>query len=268
MSDVDLTNECEICGEENPKTLEEHHVVPRRYGGSDRPENIVKLCSNCHAAVERIWDDDFYDRLEQVTNDLEVNAVDKDEKLGYVVDQGVTSDRRLPDTSPHVRIEIVSADDPVVEEIVDANIDEDTIVTLYACGYCDRVFKPFNQSHLATHLQRRHGVSDPYEDNSYTDDYLLESSGTQYRLSEALVQQKHQPDESDETNETVERIASILHSSSIETEGEPLAYADLDVDDARRLIEGVLGTREIDEAERRVAVWNEWRNKLYGDADD
>lgn len=55
--------ECFICGEANPQLIEEHHIVPRRYGGSDDPENLVALCSSCHTAVERIYNDSFYARL-------------------------------------------------------------------------------------------------------------------------------------------------------------------------------------------------------------
>ncbi|NEU56741.1 HNH endonuclease [Halorussus sp. MSC15.2] len=43
--------------------MEEHHILPRRYDGSDEPENLVTLCSNCHTAIEKIYGDDFFDRL-------------------------------------------------------------------------------------------------------------------------------------------------------------------------------------------------------------
>jgi hypothetical protein len=43
--------------------LQEHHAVPRRFGGSDDDVNLVTLCANCHEAVEKIYDEGFYKRL-------------------------------------------------------------------------------------------------------------------------------------------------------------------------------------------------------------
>lgn len=58
-----MTNTCFICGEDNPVVLEEHHIIPRRHGGSDNEENLVTLCANCHKAVEKIYDDEFYKQI-------------------------------------------------------------------------------------------------------------------------------------------------------------------------------------------------------------
>jgi hypothetical protein len=57
-----MSEACFICGEDNPTVLQEHHVLPRRYGGGDSDENLVTLCANCHEAVEKIYDDSFYER--------------------------------------------------------------------------------------------------------------------------------------------------------------------------------------------------------------
>ena len=54
---------CYICGNKNRDVLEEHHIVPRRFGGSDSDENLVQLCSNCHTSLERLYDNRFYDEL-------------------------------------------------------------------------------------------------------------------------------------------------------------------------------------------------------------
>lgn len=59
MSNGDL---CHICGERNKNVFEEHHLVPRRHGGSNSDENIVTLCANCHRALESIYDDAFWER--------------------------------------------------------------------------------------------------------------------------------------------------------------------------------------------------------------
>lgn len=54
---------CYICGHGNPDTLEEHHIIPRRYDGSDASRNLVDLCPSCHSTLERIYDDAFFGEL-------------------------------------------------------------------------------------------------------------------------------------------------------------------------------------------------------------
>jgi len=54
---------CLFCGETRKVVLETHHVVPRRYGGSDASENLITVCSNCHSVLESVYDDNFYGRL-------------------------------------------------------------------------------------------------------------------------------------------------------------------------------------------------------------
>ena len=41
---------CQCCGKKNCR-LEVHHIVFRRNGGSDRLENLITLCEDCHKAV-------------------------------------------------------------------------------------------------------------------------------------------------------------------------------------------------------------------------
>jgi hypothetical protein len=43
--------------------METHHIIPRRYGGSDADANLVRLCSSCHTAVESIYSDDRWHEL-------------------------------------------------------------------------------------------------------------------------------------------------------------------------------------------------------------
>jgi hypothetical protein len=31
-----------------------HHVLPRSFGGSDDPSNLVPVCSRCHPSLERV----------------------------------------------------------------------------------------------------------------------------------------------------------------------------------------------------------------------
>lgn len=54
---------CFICGEDNPNVLQTHHVVPRRFGGGDTRQNRATLCANCHEAIEKLYDNDFFVRL-------------------------------------------------------------------------------------------------------------------------------------------------------------------------------------------------------------
>lgn len=41
--------------------IEEHHVVPQRFGGKDVETNIVGVCSPCHKKLERLYDKSFYE---------------------------------------------------------------------------------------------------------------------------------------------------------------------------------------------------------------
>ena len=44
---------CEVCGYEDPLTLQRHHMIPLAWGGPDVPENLITLCANCHAKVTK-----------------------------------------------------------------------------------------------------------------------------------------------------------------------------------------------------------------------
>jgi hypothetical protein len=95
--------ECFICGAHRPNSIESHHIVPQRYGGSDAPENLVNLCSSCHSAIEKLYDDSFYDRLgvddtgETKDNKLDVN--------GTTAPPHETKDREYPPGAIHVKRE-------------------------------------------------------------------------------------------------------------------------------------------------------------------
>jgi hypothetical protein len=54
---------CFICGDPNENAIQTHHIVPNRHGGSDKDENLVDLCANCHQAIERVYDKRFYQAL-------------------------------------------------------------------------------------------------------------------------------------------------------------------------------------------------------------
>lgn len=52
---------CYFCGSEGP--IETHHIVPKRFDGSDNEENLVDLCPNCHRRLECIYDKRFYENM-------------------------------------------------------------------------------------------------------------------------------------------------------------------------------------------------------------
>lgn len=40
---------CKACGRRHPEVqLEVHHVIPKRYGGTDSADNLITLCHECH----------------------------------------------------------------------------------------------------------------------------------------------------------------------------------------------------------------------------
>jgi len=55
-----MSDRCQICGDVRPRSLEEHHILPRRFGGSDHEDNLVTLCASCHRALESIYDKQFW----------------------------------------------------------------------------------------------------------------------------------------------------------------------------------------------------------------
>lgn len=72
------TDSCFICGDDNQNALQTHHIVPRRHGGSDKDENLVRLCANCHQAIERLYNKRFYRKL---------GVADRDKAPGKVLDE-------------------------------------------------------------------------------------------------------------------------------------------------------------------------------------
>lgn len=81
---------CFICGEDNPNVFNEHHIIRQSQGGSDQSKNLVTLCSSCHEAVEKIYDNEFWERVE---------VAEDGEDSGNVVERiytagAMSSDRR------------------------------------------------------------------------------------------------------------------------------------------------------------------------------
>lgn len=53
--------ECYFC--ESDSELEDHHIVPQRFQGSDSKSNIVTLCHDCHWKLERLYNKDFWEAI-------------------------------------------------------------------------------------------------------------------------------------------------------------------------------------------------------------
>lgn len=56
---------CYVCGLAHEPALQQHHALPQQYGGNDDLENQYLLCANCHQALERIYDDNFWQRVRE-----------------------------------------------------------------------------------------------------------------------------------------------------------------------------------------------------------
>lgn len=52
---------CYFCNSEGP--LETHHIVPRRYDGSDHSGNLVDLCPTCHKRLEDLYTEETLSKL-------------------------------------------------------------------------------------------------------------------------------------------------------------------------------------------------------------
>lgn len=50
---------CYFCPEN--RELQEHHIVPQRFGGRDAASNVVTVCKRCHGKLERLYNARFYE---------------------------------------------------------------------------------------------------------------------------------------------------------------------------------------------------------------
>jgi hypothetical protein len=63
MNDRDKVNtsRCFFCPKRTD--IEVHHILPRRFNGSDARENLVAVCDACHEKLELLYDKSFYSAL-------------------------------------------------------------------------------------------------------------------------------------------------------------------------------------------------------------
>lgn len=75
-----MKDSCYFCRES--QVIEKHHIVPRRYDGSDAEENLVSLCPNCHSKLEDLYDEDTIQRLiHKVEKSREESAENKEQSV-------------------------------------------------------------------------------------------------------------------------------------------------------------------------------------------
>lgn len=55
------TDRCYFCPKRTD--IEVHHIVPRRFNGTNERENLVAVCDRCHKKLERLYDSRFYESL-------------------------------------------------------------------------------------------------------------------------------------------------------------------------------------------------------------
>lgn len=101
---------CYFCHEPDEHILESHHIVPRRHGGSDDPENLVQVCPTCHQKLERLYDSRFYGAIgvegdggddETDNSELRVEITDSDGGASVSLrDVIVEIGERNPDGAP------------------------------------------------------------------------------------------------------------------------------------------------------------------------
>jgi hypothetical protein len=122
---------CYFCLSEETEVLEDHHIVPRRFGGSDEDENMVRLCPTCHRKIERLYDSRFYEEIG--VEDTE----DCDDEPGLdAEDIRVGTDREQRDRIQNV-LDIVEAkaktyengipEDEVIEMAVDRGMEKSKV---------------------------------------------------------------------------------------------------------------------------------------------
>lgn len=66
------TDRCHFCPRQTD--IEAHHIVPQRFNGRDRRENLVGVCERCHKKLEALYDKRFYEKLGITDEDGERKA--------------------------------------------------------------------------------------------------------------------------------------------------------------------------------------------------
>lgn len=72
---------CYFCEEDSKYILEQHHVVPKRYNGSNDDKNLVTLCRRCHRKLEEMYSDDV---LAKIARNINSDPKTTEEKKSFI----------------------------------------------------------------------------------------------------------------------------------------------------------------------------------------
>ena len=61
INETMTTTTCYFC--DATEEIEEHHILPQRFDGSDLPTNTVELCHDCHWKLERLYNKEFWNAI-------------------------------------------------------------------------------------------------------------------------------------------------------------------------------------------------------------
>lgn len=70
---------CYFCHDADTHLHETHHIVPRRYDGSDKQANLVHVCPTCHRKLETLYDERFFAALDVETPDSDGDVSEESE---------------------------------------------------------------------------------------------------------------------------------------------------------------------------------------------
>lgn len=104
-------DDCFICSRGNPDILERHHIVPKRFGGSDEDVNLVDLCPSCHRALESLYDERFW---------TVVGPVNEQRQLDFIVADLI---ERLEDLEYDVTETLRSLQEELNSEYTNTDVD-------------------------------------------------------------------------------------------------------------------------------------------------
>lgn len=91
-------DECYFCGSD--EQIESHHILPARFGGPDIPDNLVDVCRECHEKLERIYDKEFWEKIEISKAEHEPNYRSLDDEDTEEWQPTVWPDQSLDEITP------------------------------------------------------------------------------------------------------------------------------------------------------------------------
>jgi len=122
---------CAFCSCDNQNVLEQHHRIPARFGGTDRKENLVTVCANCHSVLERTFNRNFWNRVKALEFDT-VDNTDGQTKLHQEDSDAENIDKNEESEEPEVGLGELAkkiVDEEKVDDITNARnqIDRDLL---------------------------------------------------------------------------------------------------------------------------------------------